>query len=476
MDQLKVALAWLKKHHFWVLALVVVGAVTGVWYTGSASVASATTSAKTTIENEFNKIQGHQQAAFKPNDNINRSQREEAVKQAENVLAEWNKLYQVQKETVLIWPEELSERFIRAVQNDRFGDPIANTLRNLYQNYISEAFPSLLEIVDARPMPTDGTGGAVMSRGMMGGEYGGEYGGGPQDPSLAEDQEDYLVEWLDQGALRSRLDLKATPSAIQVWVLQEDLWVYRSVLGAIADTNAATGASRRERAAVQTIIELKVGQAAGGSTPEEQRIIAPEKEEVATSGFGGGFGGEFGGMGGMSGEYGGMGGMGGEYGGMGGMGGMGGEYGGMGGMGGMGGEYGGMGGEAGAAEGADAATVLLTGRYLDDAGQPIQSVTPGDYSFGREFKRLPVRMVLEMDTRWLPELMWELANAPLQVEVEQVRFNPGKEGQSSASMRGGPNDAAAFDRRPTVGTVIVHGIVYIFNQPDAAIVQFDGAE
>ncbi|MEQ8848670.1 hypothetical protein [Botrimarina sp.] len=463
MDQIKVALAWLKKHHFWVLAVIVVGAATGVWYSGSASVASATDSAKSTIQSQFQQVKTHSTASFKPNEGINSQQREEVRKQAENVLAEWNKLYEIQKETTLIWPEELGPRFINAVQGDRFGDPISSTNRNAYQNYISEAFPSLVAKVDARLIPADG------ARGPRPGMGGGEFGpGGPVD---GEPEDTHLVEWLDQLDLRKRLDLDTTPSALTVWVLQEDLWVYTSVLGAIADTNEATGATRRERAAVQTIVELKVGQAAGPSNAEEQRIVAPEKEKVASGG--GGFGGEFGG-----GEYGGYGGGefgGGEFGG--------GEYGGGEFGGGMGGEYGGggygggeFGGGAAVPEGADPETALLAGRYLDEAGAPITTVTPGDYSFGREFKRLPVRMVLEMDTRWLPTLMWELANAPLQVEIEQVRFNPGEGARAGRSFNASAGAAAAFERRPTVGTVILHGIVYIFNQPDPAVAQLDAAE
>ncbi|CAN0351712.1 unnamed protein product, partial [Ectocarpus sp. 4 AP-2014] len=229
----------------------------------------------------------------------------------------------------------------------------------------------------------------------------------------------YLVDWVDQGELRSRLELEKVPSHLQIWVLQEDLWVYGTLLEAIAKTNAATGATRRDRAAVQTILEMKVGQSAANYDASAGRLAVPDtSDSVPSGGFGGEFGGEFGG-----GEFGGGGFGGGEFGG-GGFGG--GEFG--------GGEFGGGGGGFGG-EGGDPTAVLLGGRYLGPDDAPILEVTPGEYSFGREFKRLPVRLTMEMDTRWLSTLMWELANAPLQVEVDQVRFNP--EGGGRRASRGG---------------------------------------
>lgn len=462
MDQVKAALAWLKTHHFWVLSAIVIATVVGVWYTASASVASQTKAQRGKIDSQISSIQGLLRQPFKPNDEINSKQKEHIQKLSNDVLTEWSNLYGRQKEEVLIWPEALGERFIKSVKDAEFGDAIRSQQREVYQNYIKETFPSLVEIVDAELLDDKGGGGR---RGSGGGEYGGGRGGpgGRQDPDL-EAGETYLVEWLDQADLRSRFELAKEPTALQIWVLQEDLWVYRALLQAIAATNEATGAVRRDRAAVQTITELKVGQSAGGDDPTVARLATPDSSGAAIASGGGGYGGgEYGGGYG-GGEYGGGGGYGGgEYGGGGGeYGGGGGEYGG-GGYG--GGGYGGGGGAV--ADGDDPGTALLAGRYLGDDDKPME-VTGPPFNFGREFKRLPVRMVLEMDSKWLSQLMWELANAPLQVEVEQVRFNPDAKGRNN---RGG--EVEAFDRRPTFGTVTLKGVIYIFNQPDPTIAQFE---
>ncbi|QDV77581.1 hypothetical protein [Botrimarina mediterranea] len=452
MDQVKVVLAWLKRHHFWVLSVLVVVITLGVWYTASSSVASQTKANISKIESEFSSIQQISGKPFKPNDGVNKAQKEETEKLAEDVLREWQGLYKIQKEEVLIWPPELGDRFVNAVKDAKFGDRISPRNREIYVNYIKDTFPSLVEIVDAELLAEDASGGGGRAFGGGRGEFGGrggEFAGGADGETMSN----HLVQWLDQGDLRARLSPESVTD-LQAWVLQEDLWVYRTLLQAIANTNEATGATRRDRAAIPTIIEMKVGRAAGQR--DTAQLVPPETSVSSGSDFGGG--GDFSRGGG--GEFGG-----GEFG----RGGGGGEFGGGGGFGGRGSF------EEGGTEGADPNTAMLAGRYLGDDGKPRTDI-PADLNFGGEFKRLPVRMVLEMDTKWLGTLMWELANAPLQVQVEQVRFNPeGEAGQAARGFAGG-GEVAAFDRRPTKGTVILHGIVYIFNQPDPSILPSEGAE
>lgn len=458
MDQVKLALAWLKQHHFWVLSVLVVAVTVGVWYTASSSVASQTKTNISKIESEFSAVNGLISKPFKPNEGINQKQGEQTKILAKDVLTEWSGLYKEQKQNVLVWPAELGKQFIDAVKDKKFGDRISPRNREIYVNYIKETFPSLVAIVDAELLAEDATGGGGGGRGFGGGGGRGEFDGGRGGEFTGAGVDgqpisNHLVQWLDQGELRARLSPEAVTD-IQAWTLQEDLWVYRALLQAIANTNKASNATRRDRAAIPTIIEMKVGRAAGQK--DAAPLVPPETTvssgmDMGGGGFDRGGGGEFGG--GMD-----FGRGGGEFGG--------------GGFDRGGGEFGG--GEMGG-EGVDPSTALLAGRYLDATGKPDMAV-PADFKFGTEFKRLPVRMVLEMDTKHLGTLMWELANASLQVQVEQVRFNPeGETGQPARGM-GGAGEVATFDRRPTKGTVILHGIVYIFNQPDPSITQAQSAD
>ena len=74
-------------------------------------------------------------------------------------------------------------------------------------------------------------------------------------------------------------------------------------------------------------------------------------------------------------------------------------------------------------------------------------------------------MLLEMDQRMLPELIVQLANAPLQVEIEQFRINPGDSSSSSRS-RTRNAEVQSFDRQPEVALVDLKGTIYIFNEPN----------
>jgi hypothetical protein len=112
-------------------------------------------------------------------------------------------------------------------------------------------------------------------------------------------------------------------------------------------------------------------------------------------------------------------------------------------------------------------------------------------------------MVLQMDLRWLPQLITNCANEPLRVEVQEVRINPagvtadatgggggfggfgGERGFSGGGERGfgggggqaGPNPFGDltgiqnFPAEPHVGIVVIQGVIYIFNQPDASLLE-----
>ena len=124
------------------------------------------------------------------------------------------------------------------------------------------------------------------------------------------------------------------------------------------------------------------------------------------------------------------------------------------------------------------------------AGQPLDLT-----AFGQEYKRLPVRMALRMDQRWLPRLIAECASQPLQIEVQEVRINPpegigsaagGGPGGSYRMGEGGPGGNASvfpeeaavqpFPTQPEMVNVIIQGTIFIFNKPNPAILQTPGEQ
>jgi hypothetical protein len=191
-----------------------------------------------------------------------------------------------------------------------------------------------------------------------------------------------------------------------------------------------------------------------------------------------------------------------------------------------GGDFGGRGGgEFGEGGGLESEKALyFSGRYIDAEGKPIP--VPGDTEpldlsqFGTEYKRLPVRMYLEMDQRWVQYLIVQLANAPLQVEIQEVLINPLNAGGTGGGGRGGGgefgggrggggefgggrgggggafgggrggrggggefgggsygavDEPQVFNRQPFMKPIVLQGVVYIFNPPDESKLELDGS-
>ncbi|QDU91196.1 hypothetical protein Pla175_46160 [Pirellulimonas nuda] len=467
MDQLKAAFAWLKKHHFWVLGAVAPLIAIACWWMGASELDKQFVANKGKIDGEFQSHQALSSKSFLPNDPVNNRQTQENDALAKRIEKLWTRLYDRQREVVLRWPAELGDDFVDEVQDLQFGDWIRDGLRQTYLNYIVNYFPNLRTIVGAQELADEDTlggfgggGGEYGGRGG-GGEYGGGgFGGGSGGDYAAVDTEqlvdqDFIVYWVDQAAVKSTLVWDRQPSPLRVWVTQENLWVYETLLRAIAATNVASGADRNSNAAVQQILEMQVGPLAARESRATGRLYTPE----TASPLGGLGESEYGDSDGFA----------------------------------MDDPSGGgdMMSELGEGMGGDSeVTELLYGRYLDENGLPIEIVEPVEYPIGAEFKRLPVRLALYMDQRWVNQLILELANAPLQVEIQEVRINPGGSvgsgggggggggeyggGGSGSPFANNTEDIQAFNRRPSVVPVVLQGIVYIFNQPDPAALKVQG--
>jgi hypothetical protein len=440
MDQVRAIAKVIWEQRFWVLS--VIGLIVAVvcWNMAAGKLDAEFGTRASAIGNQFKAMNDLTTKQVHANTDINTENQKQVAEQTEIVNAVWQQLYDRQKEAVLKWPKELGPEFIEGMANKKFRDPIDINLRSIYQNYISNRFDGLLEIVDAKKMLEGSMGGGGRGGyGEMDGGRGGMMDGGV-DPGLVE--EDYLVQWLDQDKLRSRLGfVTSKPSALQIWVTQEDLWVYEALLKVIANTNKARGATRPDNTAIHTIFALEVGSSAAlGPGASKGQVYLP-------SGAGGA---GMGGMGGYESDAGGRGMEGSapmnyemDGGGRG-----------MEGMGGM---------EGGDPAAADAA--LLTSRYLDEAGAPL----PGEGDLGKEYRQLPIRMDLFMDQRWLPHLLIECANSPLPIEVKQVRINPDKStmgfGTNTGSSQTMGQGAGPLPTDPNFAQVEIKGVVFIYNEP-----------
>jgi hypothetical protein len=527
MDKIRVLLNGAVKHHFWLLSALVVLIGLGCWFQASNNLSKLYAANKTKIKQEFTSQKGLRDKVFHPNEQVNEEQRKQIEQQAGEVTKLWEQLYAVQQDAVLTWPTQLGPRFQRNITQLKFGNDIHPDMRDTYLNYAKNHFKELPQTVKALELSKGSRTPNVMGRGMgqqiidiaqieqmvSASQLGRS---GPNNKSNQEQEDppklDFLVYWVDQDMVRSRLTFDARPSSMRIWVTQEDLWVYTTMLQVIANTNKAAGSTRFSNAAVRVIDSLEVGRAAARESRAKGRILVPVQQGGGDEFGEGDMEGAYGGGYGMEGGPGGFGGAGGA-GGAGGDpemdGGYGGGYGMKGGYGdrdSMEGGYGGM--EFGFGEGTlnsgDENAQLLSFRYVDAEKQPIPIQEDWNPSLvGVEYKRLPIRMRLQMDQRWLYFLIAECANAPLQIEVQEVRVNPIQTGggmrsavETSSRMytlqsgqnqiglagaggemfgreeggrmfgQGGRDNARVFNRQPHVVPVVIQGTIYIFNRPD----------
>lgn len=425
MDKIKPILAEVKKYHFWVLTVLVV--VIGIfgWLRASNSLQSQYETNSGKLQSYRQQLQGIVSKQAHPNEQINNAILEQTKQQSQLVRQLWTQLYEHQKEQVLSWPEELPPQFRGEVERLRFGDDIRRVLRPLYQNYVETEFRRLPEIVDVSSDSLRAVDGQ-RSRSQPGANV--NRAGREDEP---EQQESFLVYWEDFATIAQGLRSvsEREPTSLMIWLTQEDLWVYKTLLNIIADTN--DGASGHHDAIVKSIEQLQVGREAALADSTKGRIFVPQTAEGMMPSE-------------PTPEPDAM--------------------------------------EFGRPEGElqDLGKQWLDSRYLDDNGEPIRGDPIAANQLG-VLKRLPIRMRLEMDQRELPRLIAHCANAPLPVEVTQVRINVAESDslRSSGRRSGGRRtgeirptrsrtgsrvDGPAGD--PAIVPVVLHGIIYIFNRPD----------
>src|SRR3954451_22168707 len=272
MDQLRTALVWLKRHHFWVLCGLVAIIAFASWAKASGKLSTLFTQNQAAIKTEFEKVRGLSKDPFHPNTDVNAKQQAQTKQQADDVAKLWQQLYDRQRKHVLEWPPELSKDFRDFVDKLQFGAEIRGDLRNHYQNYIENHFPTLPKQIDARPIDANTVAGT-----------GPEMGRGPIGPEAApgganpQDENDFICEWAaaDQALVREELNFREQPSSLKIWVTQENLWVYHTLLDVIAKTNRAANATRMSNAAVQQVAELSVGMRAAKGNRNGHLLVQP---------------------------------------------------------------------------------------------------------------------------------------------------------------------------------------------------------
>lgn len=397
MDQVKVYLKVLQKHHFWLLCIVtMIAGVTG-WFMARKSLSADFEKNKGSILGKFTALKGILDTENHPNNTWTTGIGELTKKEKEIVRSAWDTVYNEQKKH-LEWPPELGEQFLEFIKRSPPDAEIPRDLRTLYQDRIvSSEFPRLVAIVDAQAYNAPKAGVA-----------------NPQskDAPAAAPAREYKVIWdsTNQQDVEKLLYFPDVPSSAEVRQAQEDIWIYKALLNIVKNMNEGTYFAK-----VRRISEISIGAKAAvefqkgmsGKHIEQLKAAGPVAEAAAPA--------------------------------------------------------------TPAGEGEAVAKAIDENRYVDPDGKPL----PSGSAALLQFKRMPIFMRLDIDQREINKLLVECANAPLPVEVRQLRINPGGGGSSSGSSKkssgGAPAGAAAGAETETFEVPIeLAGIIYIYNPPDVA--------
>ena len=457
MDKLKQVLDFFKKYLFWFIFAVTTVLVLVCWWMSTASLATSFQKQKVTIEKKFAEVKAVADDQQHPtqeyikaikNEDENGKLKECILKGLnEGVLLVWQTLYDEQKKNNR-WPDLLGREFLDQVAAQSPSERIPDQLRERYKYVISNYFPILYKIIDLRhPGETAETGGGAGNaappprQGYRMPTIGG-YGRRPADNTTA-DNPDWIgtVDWdqSDRERLEERFSWKTTPESDVIRLRQEDLWVYKTLLEVIRDTNnegdskspvIVPNVKRIEwiqigadaigawSAADQTVFKATEA-AAAAADPRARPSPAARDAPVAAQ---------------------------------------------------------------------DSKEQLMKDRYIDDKGVPLDAEAKPPYS---EFKMMPISMKLYMDQKKISKLLVACVNSPMPIEVRRVRIRPGTgELLEPGAAAAAPNPAAgttSYRRLDTRGParqavsagggeqtepgsynipVEIQGIIYIYNEPD----------
>ncbi|HEY4312796.1 MAG TPA: hypothetical protein VGN12_25320 [Pirellulales bacterium] len=445
MDQVKVFLRQLKKHHFWVLS--VLTALVGFlcWWSGANTLASATKTNQDLVTKSFNDLQDVDKSAHPANqqftDGVN-SKNEDLKKQ---VLAEWQKAYDAQQKT-FSWPELVAADIAPLKPEEPIPDLYRGRCRSS-EVFLKDLHDKVFAMADYRHpkiVPEDAINDPNKAKPAADKRE--------EAPEEVEETMEGLVVWnaAHHKSLVQRYTLMnepGTPSTLNLRLAQEDIWVLQNLARVIRKTNE--GAADVIAVPIKRIDSLDIAQwAINDAVRESPKVYADKTAE--TGGGGGGLGG---------------------------------------------GGAGGGGGEA-LPEGATAAErekvmddELLAGRYLADTGLPLGAADAPPYA---EFKLMFVRLKVVIDQRKIPDLLVNCANAEVPIEVVRLTMdeplmsagnkpNAPAGGAGQGGLRVNQNNAPAarpqggnaananndVEATPADVTVEICGLLQIFNPPDA---------
>jgi hypothetical protein len=453
MDQLKEQLIKIKPYAFWIACGVILIGSLATWYMATGTLYAQQAEFKQKIDGAFSGLNGVEpKLANHPNAATHEQMTRLTQAYGEEIARGWQLQYQRQ-EGVLVWPASFDQEFHDAVKNLRPIEKVPEkadvtltipaNLRVRYRDFITDELPTLAETIGGRWQASHDPSTENINPPQAIGPEG--------RPVVEVDRS--MVIWdpaNQQEILVGHFGFTAredAPTTLEVLYAQEDLWVIQNLMGIIKRTNE--GAEGRHDAAVKQIEFIRLGKTALG-TAGQVMVVGPGTNAVL-------------GPGGPGGQGEGL----------------------------MAPPQPGPPSPTGAPVGPAQPPVNPTSdqnyrgtdpgnwRYVDKNNVPLAGyqlraaiappvpgampATPNpETALLTVAKRMPVRLRLEIDQRKLNKLLTEFGNAPLPVEVRQLRINrePAPLGSPEAffSGIGGPGGGGPGGGVPAPGGGVREGM------------------
>jgi len=417
------------KYLFWAgcVVVVIVGAV--CWFLGTGALAKTTkqgTDYIAGIKTTINTLKGVDVLPTPKTIDDYGAQIEVAKK---SVYDSWAKLYNAQQ-GLFKWPH-VTDRFDKDIVGKKKGDEINRDAREDYwkqfaQNEIPRICKEVLDaaVEDKTETPEKGSGLGALNPNPRG--AGGEAAAKPA-------AEEHRITWADRSLHERKLVWRNTPSSMQIWYAQEDLWILEDFCKLIAELNDGSkgahdahvwlierlefGALAKDVLTQEGHLDLPMATGGGaaaiaaaageapdpaaGNAPDMSCLDRPRKNAAPAAAAGGS--------------------------------------------------------DAPAAPtaGGSEEDELVNGRFVNIDGDAMSAADLKNSK--EEFRRMPFRLKLGMDQRRLETLLFKLRNMKWPSEIRSVRFTIpplSVDGEARKSTRSYPCN------------VEICGVLYMYNSPD----------
>lgn len=222
MDQLKTAMAFVVKHRFWFSMGLVAILAFCTYPTGARALMVKANQRKTALDGVYKDVDGYK-SKVAPNTKWVEAADAKQKQVSDAVDVEWEKIYR-QQEKLMTWPEQVAPIF----GGRAFGAELTD---NRSEHLIAYRFAFADQIDEIYYM---------------------------LNPIMISDDGDKVYGIVDSSkAVIQSAIFDRNPNSIEAWLAQEELWIERAIIKAVAEANK--GANSWKDAAVRRLVAIGIG-------------------------------------------------------------------------------------------------------------------------------------------------------------------------------------------------------------------------